>query len=53
MALKPGQKKIADSTRKPDQSLRGNKNTHGNTPSLKPSKSSEKSKFTVILIDRF
>lgn len=42
MALKPGPKRIADSTGKPDQRQRDNKSTPGNTPSLKPSKSSEK-----------
>lgn len=42
MALKPGPKRIADSTGKPDQRQRDNKSTPGNTPSLKPSKSSGK-----------
>ena len=42
MALKPGPKRIADSTGKPDQRQRDNKGTQGNTPSLKPSKSSGK-----------
>jgi hypothetical protein len=36
MALKPGPKRIADSTGKPDQRQRDNKGTPGNTPSLKP-----------------
>ena len=40
MALKPGPKPIADSTGKPDQRRRDNKTTPGNTPELKPSKSS-------------
>ncbi|HQT19437.1 MAG TPA: hypothetical protein PLN67_18720 [Acidovorax defluvii] len=40
MALKPGPKPIADSTGKPDQRRRDNKTTPGNTPDLKPSKSS-------------
>ena len=40
MALKPGPKPIAKSTGKPDQRRRDNKSTEGNTPSLKPSKSS-------------
>jgi hypothetical protein len=35
MALKPGPKPIADSTGKPDQRRRDNKNTPGNTPGLK------------------
>lgn len=39
MGLKPGPKRIADSTGKLD---RNNKNTLGNTPSLKPSKSTKK-----------
>lgn len=39
MALKPGPKRIAISTGKPDQRQRDNKNTSGNTPALKPSKS--------------
>jgi hypothetical protein len=42
MALKTGPKRIADSTGKPDRRQRDNKNTQGNTPSLKPSKSSTK-----------
>lgn len=40
MPLKPGSKPIADSTGKPDQRYRDNKTTLGNTPGLKPSKSS-------------
>lgn len=39
MALKPGPKRTAISTGKPDQLQRDNKETPGNTPSLKPSKS--------------
>ena len=39
MALKPGPKRTATSTGKPDQRQRDNKKTPGNTPSLKPSKS--------------
>jgi hypothetical protein len=39
MALKPGPKRTATSTGKPDQRQRNNKSTPGNTPSLKPSKS--------------
>jgi hypothetical protein len=42
MALKPGPKRTATSTGKPDQRQRDNKKTHGNTPSLKPSKSTTK-----------
>lgn len=42
MGLKTGPKKIAKSTGKPDKRQRDNKNTPGNTPSLKPSKSSKK-----------
>jgi hypothetical protein len=38
-AIKPGPKRTADSTGKSDQRQRDNKNTPGNTPSLKPSKS--------------
>jgi hypothetical protein len=41
MALKPGPKPIAKSTGKPDQRRRDNKTTPGNTPELKPSKSSK------------
>ena len=41
MSLKPGPKPIAKSTGKPDQRRRDNKNTPGNTPSVKPSKSSK------------
>lgn len=44
MALKPGPKRTAISTGKPDQRQRDNKNTPSNTPALKPSKSSEKGK---------
>lgn len=40
MALKPGPKPIAKSTGELDQRRRDNKTTPGNTPSLKPSKSS-------------
>ncbi|MEY4835032.1 MAG: hypothetical protein RI980_1147 [Bacteroidota bacterium] len=42
MALKPGPKRIATSTGKPDQRQRDNKETPGNTSSLKPSKSNKK-----------
>lgn len=42
MGLKPGPKKIAKSTGKPDRRQRDNKSTPGNTPSLKPSKSTKK-----------
>lgn len=38
MAIKPGPKPIAKSTGKPDQRRRDNKNTSGNTDSLKPHK---------------
>ena len=36
MAIKPGPKKIAESTGKPDKRQRDNKATPGNTPALKP-----------------
>lgn len=36
MALKTGPKRITKSTGKPDQRQRDNKDTPGNTPSLKP-----------------
>jgi len=42
MALKPGPKPKAKSTGKPDQRRRDNKTTPGNTPELKPSKSTKK-----------
>ncbi len=42
MPLKPGPKRKAKSTGKPDRRQRDNKNTPGNTPSLKPSKSTKK-----------
>ncbi|EHD22155.1 hypothetical protein V6M93_11160 [Pectobacterium brasiliense] len=42
MALKPGPKPIAKSTGKPDKRRRDNKDTPGNTPELKPSKSTGK-----------
>lgn len=38
MALKPGLKRIATSTGQPDKRQRDNKDTPGNTPSLKPPK---------------
>ncbi|MDG1729903.1 MAG: hypothetical protein P8K68_10275 [Algibacter sp.] len=42
MALKPGPKRIAKSTGKPDRRVRDNKDTPGNTPSLKPPKRKKK-----------
>ena len=36
MGIKPGPKRIAKSTGKPDRRQRDNKHTPGNTPSLKP-----------------
>ena len=36
MGIKPGPKRIATSTGEPDRRQRDNKNTPGNTPSLKP-----------------
>ncbi len=42
MGLKPGPKPIAKSTGKPDQRRRDNKDIPGNTPGLKPSKSTGK-----------
>lgn len=41
-AIKPGPKRTATSTGKPDQRQRDNKSTPGNTPLLKPSKSTPK-----------
>ena len=41
-AIKTGPKRTATSTGKPDQCQRDNKKTPGNTPSLKPSKSTTK-----------
>lgn len=41
-SIKPGPKRTATSTGKPDQRQRDNKGTPGNTPSLKPSKSTPK-----------
>lgn len=38
MRIKPGPKRIAKSTGKPDRRQRDNKETQGNTPSLKPHK---------------
>jgi len=38
MGIKPGPKKIAKSTGKPDRRQRDNKKTPGNKPSLKPHK---------------
>lgn len=42
MSLKPGPKRIARSTGEVDKRQRDNKNTEGNNPNLKPSKSSSK-----------
>ncbi|MXP84647.1 hypothetical protein GOX97_09100 [Raoultella ornithinolytica] len=47
MGLKPGPKPIAKSTGKPDQRRRDNKDTPGNTPGLKPSKSTGKYRSRV------
>jgi hypothetical protein len=41
-SIKPGPKRIATSTGKPDKRQYDNKKTPGNTPSLKPSKSTQK-----------
>jgi hypothetical protein len=41
-SIKPGPKRIATSSGKPDQRQRNNKGTPGNAPSLKPSKSAPK-----------
>ena len=41
-AIKTGPTRIATSTGKPDQRQRDNKGTPGNTPELKPSKSTPK-----------
>ena len=41
-AIKPGPKRTASSTGKPDRRQRDNKGKPGNTPSLKPSKSTTK-----------
>jgi hypothetical protein len=41
-SIKPGPKRTATSTGKPDQRQRDNKGTPGNTPSLNPSKSTPK-----------
>ena len=45
MALKPGPKPIAKSTGEVDKRRRDNKDTQGNNPDLKPSKSSKKQVF--------
>jgi len=42
MALKPGPKRIADSTGEPDKRQRDNKDTPRNNDKLKPSKSKKK-----------
>ena len=46
-AIKPGPKRTATSTGKPDQRQRDNKGTPGNTPSLKPSKSTQKNRINT------
>lgn len=52
-AIKPGPKRTATSTGKPDQRQRDNKGRPGNTPSLKPSKSTTKSRATLNYIYLF
>lgn len=53
MPIKPGPKPIAKSPGKPDQRRRDNKETPGNTPSLKPHKHKEGSlKKDVLLNER-
>lgn len=47
-AIKPGPKRTATSTGKPDQRQRDNKGTPGNTPSLKPSKSTKKNRINIL-----
>ncbi len=47
-AIKPGPKRTAIATGKPEQHQRDNKNTPGNTPSLKPSKSTKKRISTLL-----
>ncbi len=42
MALKPGPKRIAKSTGEPDRRARDNKDTPGNTPTLKQTKPKKK-----------
>lgn len=44
MGLKPGPKRIAESTGEVDKRQRDNKTTPGNTEKLKPSKSTQKTK---------
>jgi hypothetical protein len=44
MSIKPGPKRTADSTGRPDRRQRDNKNTPSNTTSLKPSKSTKPKK---------
>ncbi|MCX6195271.1 MAG: hypothetical protein NTY55_01295 [Flavobacteriia bacterium] len=44
-AIKPRPKRIAIATRKPNQCQRVNKVAPGNTPSLKPAKSTPKNKL--------
>ena len=48
-AIKPGPKRTATSTGKPDQRQRDNKGTRGNTPSLNPSKSTTKKQNQILL----
>ena len=52
-AIKPGPKRTATSTGKPDQRQRDNKVTPGNTPSLKPSKSTQKKQKQQTLKDTY
>ena len=50
MGIKPGPKRIAVSTGKPDRRQRDNKQTPGNTPSLKPQKRGINSKIKTDAI---
>ena len=53
-AIKPGPKRTANSTGKPDQRQRDNKGTPGNTLSLKPSKSTtKKQNYQTNIHDRY
>ena len=47
-AIKPGPKRTATSTGKPDERQHENKEAPGNTPSLKPSKSTTKNSIKIV-----
>ena len=52
MGIKPGPKRTATSTGKPDKRQRDNKETPGNTPSLKPHKHKKGDQKSPLYCDK-